>query len=170
MAPLKPIDVPSFATTQLALLDAELQSEVTETTLLLSNSSPNILARAGLAITNLALASLRTGLGGKTVVELVPDPAVANASASSTELPEHGIRVGDIVAVAEQPAAGSVRRRGAGRESQQERGRHGGVVVRVARAAVAVALDDRDEASNDNAVPAGRLWLVKLANDVTYKR
>jgi len=75
MAAKTPMDVPSFCTTQLALLEAELQSELSETSSLISNTSPTALQRAGLAITNLSLVSQRTGLGGKTVVELGVDSA-----------------------------------------------------------------------------------------------
>jgi DNA polymerase alpha-associated DNA helicase A len=159
MAPRGAVDIPSFATTQLSLLDAELQSELSETSSLISNTSPTALQRAGIAITNLTLISQRTGLGGKTVVELGPDSATAN---SDGELPEHGVRTGDIVAVAEQPA-GSARKREV-RELEAKGSR--GVVTRVGRAAVWVALDGEEE----DGVGVKRLWLVKLANDVTYKR
>lgn len=101
------VDIPAFATTQLALLDAELQSELQETSGLISNTSPTSLQRAGLAITNLLVSSQRTGLGGRTVLELSPDSATAGAGG---ELPEHGIRTGDIVLVSEQPA-GSAKKR-----------------------------------------------------------
>ncbi|TVY52252.1 DNA polymerase alpha-associated DNA helicase A [Lachnellula cervina] len=155
MAPKEAVDIPSFATTQLNLLEAELQSELTETSSLITATSPTSLQRAGIAITNLTLSSQRTGLGGKTVVELAPD------SATGGELPEHGIRTGDIVVVAEQPA-GSAKRREV--RELEERGCRG-VVTRVGRAAVWVALDGEGDD-----VPAKRLWIVKLANDVTYKR
>ncbi len=90
MPPKEPpqISIPSFATTQLSLLDAELQSELAETSSLISNSTPTSLSRAGLAITNLVLASQRTGLGGKTVVELAPDGATVGKDG---ELSEHGM-------------------------------------------------------------------------------
>src|SRR4051794_14825402 len=99
--PSKPpsISPSAFATAQLSLLLSEQNAEVEETTLLLSNSPPTVLARAGLAILNLTLSSQRTGLGGKTVVELTLDSAVGGG-----DLPEHGIRTGDIVRVAEQPS------------------------------------------------------------------
>lgn len=155
MAPKEAVDIPSFATTQLSLLEAELQSELTETSSLITATSPTSLQRAGIAITNLTLSSQRTGLGGKTVVELAPD------SATGGELPEHGIRTGDIVVVAEQPA-GSAKKREV--RELEERGCRG-VVTRVGRAAVWVALDGEGDD-----VPAKRLWIVKLANDVTYKR
>lgn len=71
-----------------------------ETQLLLSQTAPKTLERAGLAILNLIVSSQRTGLGGKTVLELELHGAVKDASG---ELPEHGIRTGDIVSVSEQP-------------------------------------------------------------------
>lgn len=161
MAPKEAVDIPAFAATQLSLLDAELQSELSETSTLISSTSPTFLQRAGAAITNLSLTSQRTGLGGKTVVELGPDPATAKGS--DGELPEHGIRAGDIVMVAEQPA-GSARKKEV-RELEARGSR--GVVTRVGRSAVWVALDGEDD---EGVVGAKRLWLVKLANDVTYKR
>ncbi|KAL1639928.1 hypothetical protein SLS58_007516 [Diplodia intermedia] len=151
-------DIPTFAAAQLSLLDAELQAELAETSLLLSAHPPQTLQRAGLAILNLHISSQRTGLGGKTVVELELDPAVKGAGA---ELPEHGIRTGDIVGVQEQPA-GSAKKK---EKSDLKKSGVEGVVLRVSAATVAVALDKEDVD-----VPQGKLWLVKLANDVTYKR
>ncbi|KAG6022816.1 hypothetical protein E4U40_004378 [Claviceps sp. LM458 group G5] len=157
MAP-KPIDIPSFATTQLLLLDRELQSDIADTSTLLSAHTPAGLQRAGLAITNLISSSQRTGLGGKTLLELGPDPATS----SSGELPEHGIRVGDIVLVAEQPAGGARKREIRELEKKASRG----VVTKVQRAGVYVALEEgREEVSL-----GGRLWIAKLADEVTYRR
>lgn len=160
MAP-SPVDIPTFAATQLALLEAEQKSEIAETSHLISAHSPAALQRTGVAITNLAVSSQRTGLGGKTVVELAPDPAVASPDG---ELPEHGIRTGDIVLVSEQPA-GSARKR---EVKDMERKGVKGVVTRVRKTDVGVALDeDKDDAS---ASLGGRVWIVKLADDVTFKR
>ncbi|GFP52562.1 DNA polymerase alpha-associated DNA helicase A [Trichoderma asperellum] len=152
------IYVPSFAATQLALLDQELQSEIQETSTLITNHSPTGLQRAGLAITNLTISSQRTGLGGKTVLELSPD----SATSSTGELPEHGIRTGDIVLVAEQPA-GSAKKREI--KELEKRGARG-VVTKVQRAAVNVALDE----GKDDVMFSGRVWMVKLADEVTYRR
>ncbi|KAM5351616.1 hypothetical protein ACJ41O_004339 [Fusarium nematophilum] len=162
MAPsIKPLDVPTFASTQLALLDQELQTEINETSTLISNHSPTALQRAGLALTNLVVSAQRTGLGGRTVLELSPDAATARAGAEG-ELPEHGLRTGDIVLVAEQPA-GSAKKREV-RELEKKGAR--GVVTKVGRGWVSVALDDgRDEVSF-----TGRVWAVKLADEVTYRR
>lgn len=154
-----PVDIPAFAATQLALLERELQSEISETSSLISAHSPTGLQRAGLAITNLVSSSQRTGLGGKTLLELGPDAATS----STGELPAHGIRVGDIVLVAEQPAGGAKKRQV--RELEEKASR--GVVTKAQRAAVYVALEEgRDEVS----FAGRRLWLVKLADEVTYRR
>ncbi|OTA69503.1 DNA helicase [Hypoxylon sp. EC38] len=151
------VDVPAFARTQLALLDAELQSEIQETSGLISGTSPASLQRAGLAVTNLVVSSQRTGLGGRTVLELGPD------SATGSELPEHGLRTGDIVLVSEQPAGSAKKREVKDLEKKGAKG----VVTKVKRDAVAVAIDeDKEDAANFG----GRVWLVKLADDVTYRR
>ncbi|KAF2822158.1 DNA-binding protein SMUBP-2 [Ophiobolus disseminans] len=157
----QPTDIPSFAASQLTLLDAELQAELTETNALLSSHTPAALSRAGLAILNLNVSSIRTGLGGKTVVELGLDSAVV-AKGDKPDIPEHGIRVGDIVAVQDQPS-GSAKK-----TEKRELVKKGaeGVVLRVRRENVEIVLDKEDAD-----VPGGsKLWIVKLANDVTYKR
>ncbi|KAK3659386.1 hypothetical protein LTR56_001276 [Elasticomyces elasticus] len=153
---MKQTDVSSFATSQLSLLNDELQGELAETTLLSSTHSPTVLQRAGLALLNLTVSSQRTGFGGKTLLELTLDPAVGGG-----DLPEHGLRTGDICAVAEQPKGAERKKERQGME------KHGvdGVVTKVQREAITVALD-KDEVD----IPGGKLWLVKLANDATYKR
>lgn len=169
-----------FATTQLSLLHAEQASEIAETTLLLSDSPPVVLARAGLAILNLSLVSQRTGLGGRTVLELAVDPAVAAPASSKRPggggrldgtgsrdggpngdsggvLPGHGIRAGDIVRVGEQPKGGARKK-----EVGEMKGKAvEGVVTRVGERAVWVAVGkegDRDE-EGEGEVGEGRLWL-----------
>ncbi|KAJ4010861.1 hypothetical protein NW752_008989 [Fusarium irregulare] len=159
MAPnLEPVDIPTFATTQLALLDQELQTEINETSSLISNHSPTALQRAGLALTNLVVSGQRTGLGGRTVLELSPDAATGSAD----ELPEHGLRTGDIVLVAEQPAGSAKKREVKDLEKKGARG----VVTKVSRGWVAVAIDEGKEEVSFT----GRVWAVKLADEVTYKR
>jgi len=142
---LKPIDIPTFTNTQLSLLARELDAEVTETSTLLSSASPAVLQRAGIAVLNLCIASQRTGLGGKTVLELELDPAIGRS-----ELPEHGLRVGDIVGVRNQ-LGGSAKKT---EKTQAEKDGVDGVMVKVGATTLGVALD-KEEAD----VPAGKLWM-----------
>lgn len=141
-------DVSSFAASQLSLLSDELTAETASTTLLLSSTSPKLLARAGLAITNLSLSSLRTGLGGKTVLELEEDHAIGNHG----ELGEHGIRVGDIVRIGEQPKGGERKKE---KTIMDDKGAEG-VVIRVGNKGLQVALGDGNGAED---ALAGRLWV-----------
>ncbi|KAF4435666.1 HCS1-DNA helicase A [Fusarium acutatum] len=154
----EPVDIPAFATTQLALLEQELQTEINETSTLISNHSPTALQRAGLALINLVVSGQRTGLGGRTVLELSPDAATG----SPDELPEHGLRTGDIVLVAEQPAGSAKKREVKDLEKKGARG----VITRVNRGWIAVAIDEGKEEVGFS----GRVWAVKVADEVTYKR
>jgi DNA polymerase alpha-associated DNA helicase A len=151
-----PTDIPAFAASQLTLLDAELKAELAETDALLSSHTPTALARGGLAILNLNVSSVRTGMGGKTIVELALDPAVVTKGAKP-EIPEHGIRVGDIVAVADQPA-GSAKK---AEKKELEKKGAAGVVLRLRRESVEMVLDKEDAD-----VPSGsKLWM-----SVTFTR
>ncbi|RMZ89049.1 hypothetical protein DV736_g3721, partial [Chaetothyriales sp. CBS 134916] len=159
----------AFFVTLRSLLDRELAAETAEASLLLTSTPPTVLARAGLAILNLTISSLRTGLGGRTVIELFLDPAVI-PKGSSGDLPEHTIRTGDIVRVGPKPGDGVKKKE---RSETEARGVEG-VVIRVRERAVQVALG-KEGGRDDDAlaeVPDGNqlLWLVKLANDVTYRR
>lgn len=147
--------IPTFAKTQLALLKREQDSEISDSTSLIAAHSPAALHRAGLAVTNLVINSQRTGLGGKTVLELGPDAATGG------ELGEHGVRTGDVVLVAGQPG-GSAKKREV-RELEEKGAR--GVVTRVGKGAVWVAVEEGKEDA-----PPGRVWVVKVADDVTYRR
>ncbi|KAL8829106.1 MAG: hypothetical protein Q9191_002209 [Dirinaria sp. TL-2023a] len=158
MAPA-PVDIPSFATDQLSLLSAELAAETASTADLLASTSPAALSRAGLAILNLNVSSQRTGLGGKTVLELEQDHAIGNAG----EIGEHSIRTGDIVRVGQQPKGNEKKKE----KSSLEGKGVDGVVVRVNQQSLQVALDNQED---DIEGFGGRLWVVKLANEVTYKR
>ena len=146
---MRDIDIPSFAETQLSLLSAELAAETASTSTILSSNAPTVLARAGLAITNLTLSSQRTGLGGKTLLELEQDHAIGNDG----EIGEHGIRVGDIVRVGEQPKGGEKKKKE--KASMEGRGSEG-VVVRVGNKGLQIALGDGD---GEDELLGGRLWV-----------
>lgn len=152
------LNVRDFAATQLSLLSQELQSEIDETASLITNHSPVNLQRAGLAVTNLVVSNQRTGMGGKTVLELSTDAATS----TNSELPEHGARPGDIVLVAEQPSGSAKKKEIKDLEKKGVRG----VITRVQKESLGVALnEDKDDVGLN-----GRVWAVKLADEVTHKR
>ncbi|KAL1837186.1 hypothetical protein VTJ49DRAFT_4177 [Mycothermus thermophilus] len=166
------LDIPTFASAQLALLSAELAAEVAESSALVRLHAPAALQRAGVALTNLSVGARRTGLGGRTVIELVPDKATSSSftdGGGGPDLPEHGIRVGDIVLVTEQPAGTAKKREVKELEGKGTKG----VVTRVGKGVVAVAVDEeKDGKGGDEGVLGGekRVWMVKVADDVTFRR
>lgn len=62
----KPLNPGEFFSTQLSLLEKERQTEVAEISDAISLFSPSQLQSRGLALLNLTISSVRTGLGGKT--------------------------------------------------------------------------------------------------------
>ena len=141
-----PVEIPTFATSQLDLLSAELAAETESTASLLASTSPTILARAGLAITNLVVSSQRTGLGGKTVLELEQDNAIGG------QIGQHDIRVGDIVRVAAQPKGNERKKEKAEIEGKGVEG----VVIRIGQKGIQVALGKEDDEQD---VWGSRVWV-----------
>jgi len=153
--PSKSLPPAAFFNALLTLVSIEQDTEIAETALLLSSAHPTTLSRAGLAILNLATESVKTGLGGRTVVELVLDSAVV-AKGSKGELSEHGIRTGDIVRVGEMPKGSSKKKEVAELTGKGVEG----VVVRVGERAVWVALGKDGSGGDDvEGVPDGKLWV-----------
>ncbi|KAL7266393.1 hypothetical protein RUND412_011062 [Rhizina undulata] len=159
------MDIPAFATTQLELLKLEQEAEITQQTALITSLPPSSLQRHGLALLNLTPTAQRTGLGGRTMLELEPDAALN----PDEKLPAHGIRSGDIVRIEEQPSGSAKKKEKA---ELKEKGVEG-VVHRVLEGKIVVAVDSgrNDDSSVDALLSsAKRLWVVKMANNVVFKR
>uniref|UniRef100_A0A7N4PWY7 Immunoglobulin mu DNA binding protein 2 n=1 Tax=Sarcophilus harrisii TaxID=9305 RepID=A0A7N4PWY7_SARHA len=142
--------VESFVTRQLELLEQEREAEVQEKRAWQEGVSPKELQRRGVCLLKLQVVSQRTGLYGRLLVVLEPrtwEPAAA--------LPSNSFGPGDIVGLYESaPDSAALAT---------------GVLTRVTQRAVTVALDE----VQDGAVvldPGGLYRLLRLANDVTYKR
>lgn len=99
------------------------------------------------------MSSQRTGLGGKTVLELEQDAAIGSGGEI---VGEHDIRVGDIVRVGEQPRGGEKKKE----KMEIEKGGMEGVVVRVTKRSVQVAVgkDGRDDEVGLDGL-GGRVWV-----------
>lgn len=69
----KVLDRDEFVSEQLSLLEKERLAEVAEVSDAISRYSPSQLQIRGLALLNLVISSVRTGLGGKTCVLFVQD-------------------------------------------------------------------------------------------------
>jgi DNA polymerase alpha-associated DNA helicase A len=148
----------SLVETLLTSLANERAVDTEETAQLLSTLSPRKLEAKGLAVLNLVVGSMRTGLGGKTILELEPDTAIYNDENHKIDV--GSIRVGDNVKIESQPAVSKVGK-------SKDKGEYlEGVVTKTAARSIAVAIDDKFESNSID----GRVWIAQLSNPVTYKR
>lgn len=137
---------------------------------LLTNSyleaySAKKLASFGLAVINLIMTNMRTGLGGKTLIELSLDPAFSRAE---DEIHPGSLRIGDIVKLDRMATTKGL--------AEEKNTSLEGVIVKLTGKAINVSVEEdaSDESlmslynntGNDNV----RMWVVKLTNSVTYKR
>ncbi|KAK2733082.1 hypothetical protein FQN55_003783, partial [Onygenales sp. PD_40] len=165
-----------------------------------SPSTRRTLQATGYALTGIVLVNCRTGMGGREVGEFGVDSAIGGAGKGKDKdkdagrdgagpgagvaggegrLGAHGIRVGDVVRV-EDVAVGvrgvGGKKGGKGEEmGGREKGIEG-VVTRVGERGVWVAFGGkgaggggREEESVED-LWGKKVWMVKLANDVTYRR
>lgn len=145
----------------------EQKVDVEQTDVYLETYSTKKLAKLGLAIVNLVIENIKTGLGGKTIIELVLDPALG----SDKQLELGSIRVGDIVRLDKM---------GGSKDQDNDEDKLSddlsGVITKVSSKAVCLSVDEdtNDEkvlnyynnTGNDNT----KMWIVKLSNSITFKR
>uniref|UniRef100_A0A8D1VUT1 DNA-binding protein SMUBP-2 n=1 Tax=Sus scrofa TaxID=9823 RepID=A0A8D1VUT1_PIG len=139
--------VESFVIKQLDLLELERSAEVEERRSWQENVSLKELQSRGVCLLKLQVSSQRTGLYGRLLVTFEP-----RRCASAAVLPSNSFTSGDIVGLYDE-------------DSQLATG----VLTRITQKLVTVALD----ASHDFQLSLDRersYRLLKLANDVTYKR
>ncbi|XP_035813330.1 DNA-binding protein SMUBP-2 isoform X2 [Amphiprion ocellaris] len=140
-----------FVSTTLELLQEEREAEIEETRIWQENISLKDLQNKGVCLLKLQIGSQSTGLYGRTVVVLEPRKHLGFSS-----LPSNSFGPGDIVGLYDTTGCTAA--------SQICTG----IVTRVSQASVSVAFDDlKDGLSFDT---DGLFNLLKLANDVTYKR
>lgn len=142
-------------------INLEQSMDMNSTTEYLNAYSSKKLARLGLAVVNLVIDNIRTGLGGKTVIELIVDPALG----SDKEVEAGTIRVGDIV---------KLDRMGDNNEASTDD--LTGVIIKLNSKSISVSIEEdvNDEkvlnvynnTGNDNS----KMWIVKISNSITYKR
>ncbi|XP_064423383.1 DNA-binding protein SMUBP-2 [Latimeria chalumnae] len=144
--------VENFVSQNLELLKEEREAEIEETRAWQENISLKELQRRGVCLLKLHVASQRTGLFGRLLVIFQPRKYEPDAT-----LPSNSFGPGDIVGLCDS--------QGSGQSSDQLAT---GIVTRVTQKAITVAFDESHDGLNlDRESP---YCLLKLANDVTYKR
>ena len=142
---------------QQVLLEHERKEEREQNALLLSKCPPRVLARHGLALLGLFVASSRTGEGGRLLVEL----QYSTALHASAVLGPHTFRPGDVCALEEHESSKVASRTLSLRA----------VVYRVSETSIILALDERSASEEDHDTDLPPLIrIVQLANEATYDR
>ncbi|KAF1386782.1 hypothetical protein PFLUV_G00098460 [Perca fluviatilis] len=143
--------IEQFVSKTLELLQEEREAEIEETRIWQENISLKDLQNKGVCLLKLQIGSQSTGLYGRTVVVLEPRKYLGFSS-----LPSNSFGPGDIVGLYDTGGCTAASQIGTG------------IVTRVSQASISVAFDDsKDGLSFDTDALHN---LLKLANDVTYKR
>ncbi|XP_007902991.2 DNA-binding protein SMUBP-2 isoform X1 [Callorhinchus milii] len=148
---LKRPGMESFVSQNLELLQEEREAEIEEARAWQECVSLKELQRRGVCLLKLRIVNQRTGLYGRCLVTFEPRKFETNAL-----LPSNDFGPGDIVGLYDS--------QGCGPSDQLA----SGIVTRVTQKSVTVAIDDtNDQLTLDD---ESSYKLLKLANDVTYKR
>ncbi|XP_066541765.1 DNA-binding protein SMUBP-2 [Hoplias malabaricus] len=145
------MEVESFVSKTLELLQEEREAEIEETRAWQQNLSLKNLQQKGVCLLKLQIGSQRTGMHGRLLVAFEPRKSIG-----SSVLPSNSFGPGDIVGVYESEGC------------SQPNQLCSGVVTRVTQTSITVAFDDSQDGvvlENDELYN-----VMKLANDVTYKR
>lgn len=162
-------------------LDLEQAADIKQTTDLLTSLAPKKLSQKGLAIINLQIESIKTGLGGRTIIELKND-----LSSNKDDRIETGdIRVGDIVKIEKMSSStsssgNSSKKKGKKSNSKSDFNNEDddsateskiseGVITRISQTSVIVTVDEQHE-ENILTLLSTKVWIVKISNSITYKR
>ncbi|CDR40163.1 CYFA0S04e04940g1_1 [Cyberlindnera fabianii] len=163
----------------LRCIELERAADVQQTTALLNSLPQKKLAAKGLAIINLSTENVRTGLGGRTIVELKNDLSFHD----SDTIDSGDIRTGDIVKIdragagaraagTSDPSASKKKTSKASKDDKDQSNADSaceGVITRVSQTSVVVTIDENHEEKVLNII-SDRLWIVKISNSITYKR
>ncbi|XP_051580007.1 DNA-binding protein SMUBP-2-like isoform X1 [Myxocyprinus asiaticus] len=145
------MEVENFVSKTIELLQEEREAEVEETRAWQENLSPKNLQNKGVYLLKLQVGSQRTGMYGRLLVVFEPRKSIG-----PSVLPSNTFGPGDII--------GLYQSEGQGQSSQLG----SGVVTRVTQTSLTVAFDDTQDGINVDR--DGLYNLMKLANDVTYRR
>ncbi|KAI7802486.1 DNA-binding protein SMUBP-2 [Triplophysa rosa] len=145
------MEVEEFVSKTLELLQEEREAELEEARAWQENVSLKTLQQKGVCLLKLQVASQHTGMYGRLLVIFEPRKSIG-----PSVLPSKTFGPGDIVGLYQSEGQGQPSQLGSG------------VVTRVTQTSLTVAFDDTQDGINLDR--DGLYNLMKLANDVTYKR
>ncbi|KAI5963242.1 uncharacterized protein KGF55_003034 [Candida pseudojiufengensis] len=150
----------------------EQEEDVNQTSIYLNSYPPKKLAQLGYAILNLNITNVRTGISGKTILELQLDKSIANG-----EIDTSTMKTGDIVKIAKmiKESKKENKKKNTDGDKDEDELAIEAVVVKVTNQQVTLSVDgsindDKTLVLYNNTNDNSKLWIVKLANSITYDR
>lgn len=152
----------------LSSIKHEREQDIQTTSRLLTTLSIQQLVQNGLAINNIHLENIRSGLIGKLYMELGPNLAV------NDKIQRGDIKVGDIVLV--RPAKTKVNTKTkpkvkkVSEDSNGEQAECSGVVYKMSDTQITIALEESQDVIATAFYSYSKLYILKTTNVVTYNR
>ncbi|ODV85478.1 hypothetical protein CANARDRAFT_198961 [[Candida] arabinofermentans NRRL YB-2248] len=181
-----PVEDPSnikLSSEFISCLSIEKQEDIDQTADLISACSPKVLSSNGLAILNLVVSNVRTGIGGKTIAELNIHSSI-DKSSSGIEVGD--FRVGDIVKLDKQSSESnnSKKLKNSSKNSDKEEAEEeeviiNGVITSVSEKQISISVQCDSNTQQGSQIELklynlydsdSKVWIVKINNAITYNR
>ncbi|ODV58720.1 ATP-dependent 5'-3' DNA helicase HCS1 [Ascoidea rubescens DSM 1968] len=169
----------------LQAIDLEKKSDIELTSELLSSLSYKKLAQRGLAIINLTIDNIKTGLNGRILIELSNDKAYSNSASMGDIVKLEKLNVSGSKSVSKLSSKSSKNKKNANTTNNNNNIDNDidqfsiqGIIIRFKSTSITVSIDhDNNDLNNKKNIDEillnlsnQRLWLVKVSNSITYKR
>lgn len=161
-------DVPENAQQKLAAhflsaLGVEKQADTSQTEGLLKSLSVKSLVKAELAINNLIFESMRTGLGGRLILEFKNDTATGDLKIGD-------FKNGDIVKIMNKSKPITDLKKDKKTNQKDSIENNSGIEGVISRISYNTIIISAEEQYAESCMDLNRVWIVKLSNSITYKR
>ncbi|CAI1547898.1 hypothetical protein SEUBUCD646_0K02040 [Saccharomyces eubayanus] len=155
-----------LASTFLSSINHEREQDIQITSRLLTTLSIQQLVQNGLAINNIHLENIRSGLIGKLYMELGPNLEI------NDKIRRGDIKIGDIVLIrpAKTKTETKAKAKKATEDSSEDQAECSGVIYKMNDTQITIALEESQEVVATTFYSYSKLYILKTTNTITYKR
>ncbi|KOG98301.1 ATP-dependent 5'-3' DNA helicase HCS1 [Saccharomyces eubayanus] len=155
-----------LASTFLSSINHEREQDIQITSRLLTTLSIQQLVQNGLAINNIHLENIRSGLIGKLYMELGPNLEI------NDKIRRGDIKIGDIVLIrpAKTKTKTKAKAKKATEDSSEDQAECSGVIYKMNDTQITIALEESQEVVATTFYSYSKLYILKTTNTITYKR
>ncbi|EHN01443.1 Hcs1p [Saccharomyces cerevisiae x Saccharomyces kudriavzevii VIN7] len=150
----------------LSSINHEREQDIQITSKLLTTLSIQQLVQNGLAINNVHLENIRSGLIGKLYMELGPNLEI------NDRIQRGDMKIGDIVLIrpAKTKTKAKTKMKKAPEDSNEDQVECSGVIYKMSDTQITIALEESQDVIATTFYSYNKLYILKTTNTVTYKR